>query len=471
MQNDTNLFYLYINTHKHHYIEVPSGKSTTGGVRILSRILPVRISVLQKKEIHMIKRTVFLSVLIILGVFFTPALAWTLDSGYDTSASIYGGVRYRAFNNFGGEQVYIGIPTVLDDDTWGSEKNKDNYFWRSTNAFTIRYTPHDSDPAKSVITSTIGPTSYTLSAAGPVNYIEFVLVNANSGNYVDYEVTKINNEPVSYVFTGTGTKYWSVQGTGSQSLSIDGYIYKHGLPGGDDSSYGEIRLGYLAPKDDEAPPVTSVRISPDPVVRCHDVTVTAIIDDAATGGSAIGSAEYAADGGAWTSMGPADGAFDESTEGVTATLATDRSWAPGVHSVCVRGMDGNGNPSDGMACNAFTTGYSVDGFYQPVDMADTNSARAGQTIPAEWTLSDACGVIEDPASFSNLYSYPVTCGELSPVTDVIELYAGSSGLQYFGDGLWQFNWKTPKTYAGTCRVMHVGFNDGQYSDIVQFKFK
>jgi hypothetical protein len=170
-------------------------------------------------------------------------------------------------------------------------------------------------------------------------------------------------------------------------------------------------------------------------------------------------------------MNPADGAFDEASEEAVVALATDRSWAPGVHSVCVRGSDAAANPSDGNACNVFTVGYSFDGFSQPIDMTTTNVARAGQTIPAKWTLSDGCGAIEDPASFGNLYSYPVTCGELTPVVDIIEQYAGSSGLQYFGDGLWQFNWKTPRTYAGTCRVMHVGFDDGRYSDSVAFAFR
>ena len=257
----------------------------------------------------------------------------------------------------------------------------------------------------------------------------------------------------------------------SGSLTIDGFITRHALPGAPDSSYVEIHFGNLEPKDEQAPRITDVRSSPNTVIRCSDVTVTATIDDTTTGGSAIASAEYRTDGGSWTAMSAGDGAFDEVTEEATATLATDRNWAPGIHSVCVRGTDGAGNPSDGKACNAFTAGYSFDGFYQPVDMAATNSAKAGQAIPAKWTLSDNCGVIEDPASFSNLYSYPVTCGELSPAADVVEEYAGSSGLQYFGNGLWQFNWKTPKTYAGTCRVMHVGFNDGQYSDIVAFEFR
>ena len=54
---------------------------------------------------------------------------------------------------------------------------------------------------------------------------------------------------------------------------------------------------------------------------------------------------------------------------------------------------------------------------------------------------------------------------------MIEQYTGSSGLQYLGDGYWQFNWKTPKTYTGQCRTMYVEFNDGQTSPEVQFKFR
>jgi hypothetical protein len=412
-----------------------------------------------------------LSVLILTGLVVHTASAWTLDSGYDSGAAIYGGVRYRAFNNFGGEQVYIGIPPVLDNDTWGSAKNFKKYWWWSTNAFKIDYIPLYSDPAQRAITTTIGPASYPRSGTGPVNYIEFVLVNSAPVNNVEYVVTKINEEPVSYSFTGTGTTYWSSRGIPADSLTIDGFITRHGLPGAPDSSYVEIHFGYLEPKDEQAPLVTTVRSSPNPVIRCSDVTITATIDDAATGGSAIASAEYAMDGGVWTAMSADDGAFDEVNEDVAATLATDRSWAPGVHSVCVRGTDAAGNPGDGQACNAFTVGYSFDGFYQPVDMASTNIAKAGQAIPVKWTLSDDCGIIDDPASLSNLYSYPVTCGELTPSADVVEEYAGSSGLQYSGDGLWQFNWKTPRTYAGTCRVMHVGFDDGRYSDSAAFEFR
>ncbi len=38
--------------------------------------------------------------------------------------------------------------------------------------------------------------------------------------------------------------------------------------------------------------------------------------------------------------------------------------------------------------------------------------------------------------------------------------AGNSGLQYLGDGNWQYNWATSKTYAGLCRTMSLNLKDG-----------
>jgi hypothetical protein len=65
----------------------------------------------------------------------------------------------------------------------------------------------------------------------------------------------------------------------------------------------------------------------------------------------------------------------------------------------------------------------------------------------------------------------VACGDLSKLSvDVVEVYTGSSGLQYLGDGNWQFNWKTPKSYVGHCRIMTLTLNDGSTHD-AYFKFK
>jgi hypothetical protein len=49
--------------------------------------------------------------------------------------------------------------------------------------------------------------------------------------------------------------------------------------------------------------------------------------------------------------------------------------------------------------------------------------------------------------------------------------SGSSGLQYKGDGSWQFNWKTPTSYAGQCRVMRLNLADGVSDRLAAFEFK
>ena len=51
--------------------------------------------------------------------------------------------------------------------------------------------------------------------------------------------------------------------------------------------------------------------------------------------------------------------------------------------------------------------------------------------------------------------------DLGTSQDAIEEYAaGASGLQNLGDGYYQFNWKSPTTYAGTCKTIALAFRSG-----------
>ena len=115
--------------------------------------------------------------------------------------------------------------------------------------------------------------------------------------------------------------------------------------------------------------------------------------------------------------------------------------------------------------------YTFTGFSEPIDMSMINSAKAGQTIAVKWRLTDADGLpVSDASSFVNLRTEPGSC-DVGVPSDAIETYSGGSGLQYLGDGYWQYNWKTPKSYAGRCRSMYVEFNEGFLSPIVTFRFK
>jgi hypothetical protein len=58
-------------------------------------------------------------------------------------------------------------------------------------------------------------------------------------------------------------------------------------------------------------------------------------------------------------------------------------------------------------------------------------------------------------------------------TDAIETYAtGTSALQNLGDGYYQLNWKTDKTWANSCKQITLKIGDGSgdgFTALFQFK--
>ena len=97
-------------------------------------------------------------------------------------------------------------------------------------------------------------------------------------------------------------------------------------------------------QDDAGPISSNVQASPSPVAINVATTLTANVDDTATGGSNIASAAYTIDGGPPIPMDAADAAFDEVSEDVTASVAPFA--ATGVYSLCVNGTDVPENVGD-----------------------------------------------------------------------------------------------------------------------------
>ena len=107
--------------------------------------------------------------------------------------------------------------------------------------------------------------------------------------------------------------------------------------------------------------------------------------------------------------------------------------------------------------------YNFAGFTSPVNNLPTlNTTRAGQSIPLKWRLTDANG-----APITDLSSVQVSVVSLScsfeTTPDAVEEYtSGSSGLQNLGDGYYQFNWNTSKSYAGSCKTLQLDLGEGSY---------
>jgi hypothetical protein len=143
-----------------------------------------------------------------------------------------------------------------------------------------------------------------------------------------------------------------------------------------------------------------------------------------------------------------------------------------AYKVRVAGWYKGGGYFGGMA-DINVGSYLFLGFFSPVDNPPTvNTAKAGQAIPVKWRLTDAVGnPVSDMSSFKGLTSSPAACGSGETESPLPETTStGSSGLQYLGDGNWQYNWKTPKLYANSCRTMILNLKDGT-TYTANFKFK
>ena len=152
----------------------------------------------------------------------------------------------------------------------------------------------------------------------------------------------------------------------------------------------------------------------------------------------------------------------------SATAAADTSRV-GTFTATVSGYDLAGNATT-VPCPYAVT-YRFVGLAAPVDNLPTvNAAKAGQTIPVKWQVTDFHGVgVADQTSFVSVTTSSGACSAAAPF-DAVETYSGGSGLQYLGNGSWQFNWKAPKSYAGLCRTLHLGLADST-AHVAAFSFK
>lgn len=119
---------------------------------------------------------------------------------------------------------------------------------------------------------------------------------------------------------------------------------------------------------------------------------------------------------------------------------------------------------------------TLSGFYPPVASPSvaTNLAKAGKTIPLMFYAETASGPITDLTSI-DLTVTGVTCESISTAVSVIEAYvAGQSvGLQNFGGGYYQYDWKTSRADLGSCKTVTLALPDTYTTPtnpVANFKF-
>jgi len=153
---------------------------------------------------------------------------------------------------------------------------------------------------------------------------------------------------------------------------------------------------------------------------------------------------------------------------VSPTVAVAVNTATvGAHTVDVTAADRAGNHAT--APCAYTVRYRFAGFGPPVANDSVNTAKAGKSIPLSWWIGDYYyAPVTSNASFVSASSATSTCAT-SP-THSIGLYTAGTGLRSIGGGVWLYEWKTPTSYNGQCRVFQIALADGT-SHTAQFLFK
>jgi hypothetical protein len=399
---------------------------------------------------------------------FAAIAAPFVTSGFDPGATDYGAVRWRNFANFPGDnEIRIGTIPL----TPGGDFATADYFWPGILSTHVKFVYDGAGTITTEVGNLPVAASYNLASlpASPVNYLRIDLCNSNQS------AVKLNNVVLDGAVLGSfgfpsGCQSWSVVDIDeSAGFILEGDIQFVNYQSGFDQSLIQLRFGNYAPSAAGAPVVSNVAVSPAPVLLNGPATVSATIDDTSYGNNPITAAEYSLNGGPWVAMTAQDGAFDAISEDVEAGFTAVQI---GSNEVCVRGIDSLDNTSSPQ-CQTYTVTYQFEGFFTPIDSQLMNVAKAGQTVPAKWRLTDFNGTpIDNPASFAGMWSYPISCTDATALaTDAVEEYAaGNSVLHYNGDGNWQFNWKVPKNYKNQCYAMYVLFDSGLASPVTTFKF-
>lgn len=260
--------------------------------------------------------------------------------------------------------------------------------------------------------------------------------NASRHVYVHVNATLTNSGTMTSTFylwvkpggtllvTDTGV----VQGGGTGVIDNDGTIVVQCGGRLDSPVNGNPPVHESCTPTDTTPPTLDPTVTPDPVLLNGTATASPGESDA----SGIASSSC--------------------TQPVTSSV--------GLKTVECTATDTAGNTAT--ASKGYQVLYGFSGFAAPVDAAPTvNTAKAGQTIPLQWTLTDATGTPVPDLTTATITARTTNCSSTAS-TDPVESYttAGTSGLQNLGGGTYQLNWKSLKSDAGTCKTLQLDLGEG-----------
>jgi microsomal dipeptidase-like Zn-dependent dipeptidase len=138
-------------------------------------------------------------------------------------------------------------------------------------------------------------------------------------------------------------------------------------------------------------------------------------------------------------------------------------------ATCGGATDVAGNGASATA--TYFVRYPFAGFFEPVSNPPSiNRSTAGATLPLKFNLGGSYGLAILQAGSPS--SVRVGCESSAPLTDVDEVATNVGyGLTYDAEsGQYHYNWKTEKSWKGSCRLLSVALDDGSiHTAIVMFR--
>lgn len=165
----------------------------------------------------------------------------------------------------------------------------------------------------------------------------------------------------------------------------------------------------------------------------------------------------------------ADPGATDATSGVaSASCPPVVTTTLGYHTLTCSAKDNAGNTAS--ANVQYLVTYKFSGFFAPVDNPPVlNTVNSGQAIPLKWRITDANDVPVLTLASAGVTAVTINC-DLATTADQLEEYAtGASGLLNLGDGYYQFNWATPKSYRNSCKEMRLNLSEGSTTSPVFHK--
>src|SRR5919106_719404 len=327
-------------------------------------------------------------------------------------------------------------PPIISHSITGTLGNND---WYTSNV-TVTFTVTDPDSA---ITSKSADCDATNSVASDTAGVTFTCTATNTGGTSTDSVT-IKRDATAPTISGIASPAANSNGWNNSDVTVS-YTCDDNLSGVDSCSATETL-------STEGAGQSSTGTAVDNAGNSATVTVSGINIDktgptvSLVGGPTNGASYYFGFVPAAPTCSASDG-----LSGLDGTCSVSGyGTAVGSHTVSASATDRAGNTASASASYTVLA-WTLNGFYQPVDMNVMNYAKNGSTVPLKFEVFAGSTELTDTAVV-DYFTQKIDCD--AGTGDDIEQYAtGGTNLRYdTTGGQFVFNWQTPRQKGACYRV-------------------